>query len=342
MTAARTGPSEPRFTRAELIADLRGSRARELGLDATAAHVREKLMVFANGERETFVSVDTLAAAINRSVKTVRRALGRLYAMGEVTRRMETTAWGRRSVYRVTRRGPAHDVEAAPSSQTLRSGAAAPPKPSRALDTNDPTGRDTVTRPPEAETLLCDRDQMNDPPHSPPVVAESECHRIEERVLARWRETGLPAIDERRARGAVRRRVAEHVDEQVLLDAVQGAYVRSVGEGWIGVRSAFAVVMADPASVHEYARSGRDARVARERAARAERERRLRDVDVERAAASLLSGDPHKVFVTALASASAGRFDIAAQRFRELEARCGTHTDVLASAPVLLRRDGES
>ena len=36
-------------------------------------------MVFANADRETFVSVATLAAAIGRSEKTVRRALGRLY-----------------------------------------------------------------------------------------------------------------------------------------------------------------------------------------------------------------------------------------------------------------------
>src|SRR5260370_7286149 len=68
----------PTYSRAELIKDLRSSRPRELGLDATAAHVREKLMVFANGDRETYVSVTTLAGAVGRSEKTVPPALSRL------------------------------------------------------------------------------------------------------------------------------------------------------------------------------------------------------------------------------------------------------------------------
>ncbi len=94
---------KPGYTRAELIKDLRCSRARDLGLDATAAHVREKLMVFANADRQTFVSVATLAAAVGRSEKTVRRALSRLYEAGEVTPRIEVTAWGRRNVYKLRR-----------------------------------------------------------------------------------------------------------------------------------------------------------------------------------------------------------------------------------------------
>jgi hypothetical protein len=53
-------------------------------------------------DRETFVSVTTLAAAIGRSERTVRRALSRLYEAGEVTPRIEVTAWGRRNVYKLS------------------------------------------------------------------------------------------------------------------------------------------------------------------------------------------------------------------------------------------------
>ena len=176
----------PTYSRAELIKDLRSSRPRELGLDATAAHVREKLMVFVNGDRETYVSVTTLAAAVGRSEKTVRR------------------------------------------------------------------------------------------------------------------------------------RVADGVSDQDLLDAVIGARSRSEGDGWPGVSCAFAVVMARAEYVRDYAQRGREAREASERRQRAERERRAQ----ERAAAHEVQATRSSAALAALAEvaalAAAGRYDGATRLAREL------------------------
>jgi predicted transcriptional regulator len=254
---------KPGYSRAELVKDLRCSRARELGLDATAAHVREKLMVFANGDRETFVSVSTLAAAIGRSEKTIRRALSRLYKAGEVVPRIEVTAWGRRNVYRLagTREAPGPVAAAVLPVPAADGGATGP---THAPGQNDPMGTVTVTRPPPPDTLLSDRDQKNVPP-PPPLVVAPDVPSVPERVLARWRERKLPALDEHRARVAIGRRVAEGVSAEELLDAVDGAYARSASEGWAGVCSAFAVVMAGDEGVRFYARRGRELRAARDR-----------------------------------------------------------------------------
>src|SRR5258708_1874230 len=201
----------PTYSRAELIKDLRSSRPRELGLDATAAHVREKLMVFVNGDRETYVSVTTLAAAVGRSEKTVRRALSRLYAGGDVTA---------------------------------------------------------------------------------PIAV--------------------------RAGVTVRRRVADGVSDQDLLDAVMGARSRSEGDGWPGVSCAFAVVMARAEYVRDYAQRGREAREASERRQRAERERRAQ----ERAAAHEVQATRSSAALAALAEdaalAVARRYDGATRLAREL------------------------
>jgi hypothetical protein len=62
MSAALSAGSEQEFTRAKVLQALRAADARDVGLDATAAHVLEKLIVFANGEGEAFVSVDRIAA----------------------------------------------------------------------------------------------------------------------------------------------------------------------------------------------------------------------------------------------------------------------------------------
>src|SRR5258708_10984563 len=131
---------KPTYSRAELIKDLRSSRPRELGLDATAAHVREKLMVFVNGDRETYVSVTTLAAAVGRSEKTVRRALSRLYAAGEVTPRIEVTSWCRRNVYRLAKLARGHESEA-PAPPRLGTGGSRPSLPPRP---KVPPGHDTL------------------------------------------------------------------------------------------------------------------------------------------------------------------------------------------------------
>src|SRR5258708_3918695 len=141
---------KPTYSRAELIKDLRSSRPRELGLDATAAHVREKLMVFVNGDRETYVSVPPLAAAVGRSEKTVRRALSRLYAAGEVTPRIEVTSWCRRNVYRLAKLagGNESDPPAAPGVETGASGPSPAPAP------KFPMGTDTRTPPPPRSTFL--------------------------------------------------------------------------------------------------------------------------------------------------------------------------------------------
>ncbi len=304
----------PTYSRAELIKDLRSSRPRELGLDATAAHVREKLMVFVNGDRETYVSVTTLAAAVGRSEKTVRRALSRLYAAGEVTPRIEVTSWGRRNVYKLAKLAGGHE-NAAPAAPGVETGASGP---SLARGQNVPMGTDTVTRSPPLETLSCDRDQLNDPPPPPRLVVVSEPSRVEESVLAQWREARLPPVDPLRARVTVRRRVADGVSDQDLLDAVIGARSRSEGDGWPGVSCAFAVVMARAEYVRDYAQRGREAREASERRQRAERERRAQ----ERAAAHEVQATRSSAALAALAEvaalAAAGRYDGATRLAREL------------------------
>ena len=298
------------YSRADLIRDLRRSRAYELGLDATAAHVREKLMVFANADRETFVSVTTLAAAIGRSEKTVRRALGRLYEAGEVTPRIEVTPWGRRNVYKLA--GP-RAVATKQTTDTLLERDVAPATPSLAAGQNDPMGTVTVTRSPPPETLLTDRDQKNVPPQ-PPMVVGPDVPAAAERVIARWRSARLPTLDEHRARVVIGRRVADGVDVEELLDAVDGARARTSSEGWQGVCSAFAVVMASADDVQAYARRGRDARRARERVQAAEREVRARDSTNERVAIAMRGA-----LAKTIAAAAAGHYEVAARLAQELE-----------------------
>ena len=293
------------FSRAELLKDLRMSRASELGLDGTAAHVREKLMVFANGERETFVSVATLAAATGRSEKTVRRALSRLYAAGEVTPRLEVTAWGRRNVYRLA--GPRSGSETSPSRPSAAEGGEV--RPSLVQDQNVPTGTDTVTRPPPPETLLSDRDHSNDPPQPPRLVVVSDGSPIAESVLMRWRERKLPALDEYRARGTLRRRLADGLTQQELLDAVEGALARSEREGWSGVTSAFAVVMASEGYVREYGQRGRDALASREQRRVAEREKHARERAADHLVRESRSDEARAALARVLSLAAAGNFD---------------------------------
>ena len=301
---------KPSYSRADLIRDLRRSRAHELGLDATAAHVREKLMLFANSDRETFVSVATLAAAIGRSQKTVRRALSRLYETGEVTPRIEVTPWGRRNVY--TLAGP-RAVTMKRTTDALLERDVAPATPSLAAGQNDPMGRVTVTRSPPPETLLTDRDQKNVPPQ-PPLVVGRDVPTVAERVIARWRDAKLPALDEYRAHVAIGRRVADGVDVEELLAAVDGARARTSSEGWQGVCSAFAVVMASGDDVQAYARRGREARRARERVQTAEREVRARDIANERVAISMRGA-----LAKTIAAAAAGHYEVAARLAQELE-----------------------
>jgi hypothetical protein len=306
------------LTRAALVHDLRTSHASKLGLDATAAHVREKLLVFANRDRMTFVSVETLASAINRSEKTVRRALRRLAERGEVTWRTETTWWGRRNVYTLASRHPVAPREKPVPATTAMN---TEPGPSHVPGQDVPKGEATVTRPPRGETLLRDRDQRNAPPYPPrpgrerSVVVDLEQRRIEENVLVRWRTAKLPELNEHRARLAISRRLAEGVSEHELVDAVDGAVVRSKREGWANVASAFAVVVSCAADVHEYARQGRAARLARERRILAERERRALDFEAEKAVDAQRPSNVR----AAMAAAAAGRFDLAAQLARELE-----------------------
>ena len=83
------------------------------------------------------------------------------------------------------------------------------------------------------------------------------------------------------------RRVAVGMDAENLLDAVDGADARTSSEGWHGVCSAFAVVMASADDVRAYARRGREARTSRERAHAAEREVGARGRANERVAISL-------------------------------------------------------
>jgi hypothetical protein len=120
-------------------------------------------------------------------------------------------------------------------------------------------------------------------------------------------------VDELRARVAIRRRVAEGVLQQELLEAVDGARSRSDGHGWTGVFSAFAVVMASLEYVRTYAQLGREARGARERRASAERERRARERAAEEAVVSPAS------LAKTIAAAAAGRYHLAAQLAQELE-----------------------
>jgi len=307
-------PYRSTYSRAELIKDLRSSRPRELGLDATAAHVREKLMVFANGDRETYVSVTTLAGAVGRSEKTVRRALSRLYAAGEVTPRIEVTTRGRRNVYKLAKLAGGHgsDAPAAPGGETGASG------PSLARGQNVPMGTDTVTRPPPLETLSCDRDQLNDPPPPPRLVVVSDPSPVEESVLALWCEATLPPVDPLRARATVLRRLADGVSDQDLLDAVSGARARSDGDGWPGVACAFAVVMARAEYVREYAQRGRDARQATERRQRAERERRVQERAAAREAQATRSSTALAALAEVTALAAAGQYEGAMRLAREL------------------------
>ncbi len=292
------------FSRAELLKDLRMSRASELGLDGTAAHVREKLMVFANGERETFVSVATLASATGRSEKTIRRALSRLYAAGEVTPRLEVTAWGRRNVYRLAGPRPASEAPGRPSAAE-----GGEVRPSLAQDQNVPTGADTVTRPPPPHALLSDPDHSNDPPQPPRLVVVSDASPIAESVLMRWRERKLQALDEYRARVTLRRRVAEGLTEPELLDAVEGARVRSEREGWSGVTCAFAVVMASAGYVREYGQRARDARDACERRRTTEREKRAQERAADHLVRESRSDEARAALARVLSLAAAGKFD---------------------------------
>jgi hypothetical protein len=300
---------KPSYSRADLIRDLRRSRAHELGLDATAAHVREKLMVFANADRETFVSVTTLAAAIGRSEKTVRRALGRLYEAGEVTPRIQVTPWGRRNVYKLAGRA----VATKQTTDALLEREVAPSTPSLAAGQNDPMGTVRVTRSPPPETLLSDRDQKNVPPQ-PPLVVGPEVPTVAERVIARWRGARLPALDEHRARVVIGRRVADGVDVEELLDAVDGALARTSSEGWQGICSAFAVVMASADDVQAYARRGREVRSARERVQAAEREERARDSANQRVVISMRGA-----LAKTIAAAAAGHYEVAARLAQDLE-----------------------
>jgi hypothetical protein len=318
------------YSRAELIKDLRTSRPRDLGLDATASHVREKLMVFANGEHQTYVSVSTLAAAIGRSEKTVRRALSRLYAAGEVTPRIEVTAWGRRNVYRLSKLAgsPSDDPrsDASPKGGTVR--------PSLAHGQNDPMGRDTVTRPPPDKTLLSDRDHLNDPPPPPRLVVGSDSSDTEMRVLARWQDAKLPPVDALSARVTLRRRLADGLSEEELCDAVDGARARSDGEGWPGVVCAFAVVMACGEYVRAYAQRGHDARAARERREQAEHARRVQARADERACRITARG---RGFAEVIALAAAGRYESASRLAFELEEPRAGPDSVHRSGPDVSR-----
>ncbi len=307
------GPDRPGwFSRAELLKDLRTSRASELGLDATAVHVREKLLVFANGDRETFVSVATLAAAIGRSEKTIRRALSRLYAAGEVTPRLEVTAWGRRNVYRLS--GPRSGASSQPPAASAAGSGDV--RPSFASGQNDPMGTDTVTRPPPADTLWSDRDHLNAPPNPPRLVVVPDSSPVAESVLMRWRQSGLPAIDDYRARVTLGRRVSDGLSEKDLLEAVDGARARSEGEGWSGVTSAFAVVMACASYVREYAERGRVALAQSERRRVAEHQKRTRERAADRAVAP--SPEARAALAQVLSLAAAGKFDRATRLAGEL------------------------
>ena len=86
-----------------------------------------------------------------------------------------------------------------------------------------------------------------------------------------------------------------------------------------GVRSAFAVVMADAASVREYARREEAARSGREKAAREDSKRRDLERETSRAAAVLASGSAREALVAALVSAANGHFDAAALQLCALE-----------------------
>jgi hypothetical protein len=174
-------------------------------------------------------------------------------------------------------------------------------------------GTVTVTRSPPPETLLSDRDQKNVPPQ-PPLVVGPDVPNVAERVIARWRGARLPALDEHRAHVVIGRRVADGMDVEELLDAVDGAPARTSSEGWQGVCSAFAVVMASAADMQAYARRGREARSARERVQAAEREVRARDSANERVAISMRGA-----LARTSAAAAAGHYEVAARLARELE-----------------------
>lgn len=110
------------------------------------------------------------------------------------------------------------------------------------------------------------------------------------------------------------RRVADGVNAEDLLDAVDGARARTSSGGWQGVCSAFAVVMASADDVQAYARRGREARTARERAQAAEREIRARDCANERVAISIRGA-----LGKTIAAAAAGRYELAARLAKDLE-----------------------
>ncbi len=225
------GGSEGRFTRAVLVDNLRSSRARDVGLDATAAHVREKLMVFANGDRETFVSVDTLAGAINRSEKTVRRAIGRLCERGDLSRRIEKTRWGQRNVYKLAGGQPANSAGGTPPTPSMQHGAC---EPSLASAPVVPMGTAIMPSPPDAETLLSDRDQKNDPPQPPgadrePVVADvelrqSECSRSGSMLdFLRWTRPEHARLSEKDSpKGSERRNFSMQSTAQALAPRPRG------------------------------------------------------------------------------------------------------------------------
>jgi hypothetical protein len=141
---------------------------------------------------------------------------------------------------------------------------------------------------------------------------------VADRVLERWRDAKLPALDEHRARIAIRRRVAGGTSAAELLEAVDGARARSDSEGWTGVCSAFAVVMASAEDVSAYARRGREKRAASERRSDAAKEARARERATEQMATL-----GRVALAESIAAAARGEYKVAARLARELEGEGG-------------------
>ncbi len=122
------------------------------------------LELHADGDGVTWVSVSTLAAETGASERTTWRAMSRLRRLGRVTSRIEVTPRGRRNTWRVV-----FDLGAAPAANDGGTFVQAD-QPSRTARGSCPSGRthraSLAGPPPPAPSS--DRDQLIDPPLSPP------------------------------------------------------------------------------------------------------------------------------------------------------------------------------
>ena len=125
-----------------------------------------ELELHADGDGVTWVSVPTIAAESGASERTTWRVMSRLRRLGRVTSRIEVTPRGRRNTWRVV-----FNASSAPAVANDDGGADVQAHrtspPARGSCPSGRTRRASLAGPPPS-ALSSDRDQLIDPPLSPP------------------------------------------------------------------------------------------------------------------------------------------------------------------------------